>query len=59
MEELPDCKYYEICKYYKSHCRELICWRAKELDGIINGGTKERLEKHLKTLKDYINNGNK
>ena len=39
-----DCFYKEICKYYKPHCIQESCWRAKYLNGIINEKIKNLIK---------------
>jgi len=39
-----NCSYKTICEYYKPHCVEKYCWRAK----YVNGMFKEEFKKFLK-----------
>ncbi len=54
MDKPPDCKYKNICKYYKDWCNPgqfadymSTCWRKNFFDSVIKEGTLEIIIKEV------------
>ena len=59
IDDPPDCKYKNICKWYERECVEMYCWRAFNLEGLINDETKKFINDRLfiKMIKEVKKNG--